>query len=74
MITNKQVPMATNQHATTEELLEAVFSVVCATAIAIQHRGKHISAAMNPDRTMEELLEAVSSARSMRRGYTQDEV
>jgi hypothetical protein len=32
-----------------------VFSVVRATAIAMQRRGKHISAAMNPHTTMEEL-------------------
>jgi hypothetical protein len=34
-----------NQCATTEELLEAVFSVVCAMAIAMQWHGKHMSAA-----------------------------
>jgi alkylhydroperoxidase/carboxymuconolactone decarboxylase family protein YurZ len=74
MITNKQAPMGTNQHATTEELLEAVFSVVCVAAIAIHHHGKHVSAAMNPDGTMEELLDALFSARSVRKGCKQDEV
>jgi hypothetical protein len=34
--------VATNQH-TTEELLEAVFSVVRAVTIAMQQRGKHVS-------------------------------
>jgi hypothetical protein len=37
------VPKATNQHATTEELLEAVFSVVHAATVATQQRGKHAS-------------------------------
>jgi hypothetical protein len=37
--------MATNQHATTDELLEAVFSVVSVAAVATQRRGKCISAA-----------------------------
>jgi hypothetical protein len=32
-----------NQHATMEELLEVVFSVVCAAAVAMQWRGKHVS-------------------------------
>jgi hypothetical protein len=41
MAANKQVPMATNQHTTTEEMLEAVFSVVCAMAVAMQWCGKH---------------------------------
>jgi hypothetical protein len=36
--------MATNQYATTEELLEAVFSVVRITAVATLRRGKHVSA------------------------------
>jgi alkylhydroperoxidase/carboxymuconolactone decarboxylase family protein YurZ len=45
MIANKQVPTAMNQLATTEELLEVAFSVVCAAAFAMQWRGKHISAA-----------------------------
>jgi hypothetical protein len=45
--------MATNQHATTEEWLEAVFSVIRAMAIAMQWLGKHISVATNPDTTME---------------------
>jgi hypothetical protein len=42
----KQVSTATNQHAT-EELLEAVFSVVRTTTAATQRRGKHVCAAMN---------------------------
>jgi hypothetical protein len=45
MITNKQVPTATNQHTTTEELLEAMFPVVCTATVATQCRGKHASAA-----------------------------
>jgi hypothetical protein len=36
---------ATNEHATTEELLEAVFSVIRNVAVALQKRGKHVSAA-----------------------------
>jgi hypothetical protein len=44
VIANRQVPTATNQHATTEELLEAVFSVDRAAAVAAQRRGKHVSA------------------------------
>jgi hypothetical protein len=36
VIANKQVPMATNQHTTTEELLEVVFSVVRTVAVATQ--------------------------------------
>jgi hypothetical protein len=55
MIANKQVPMATNQHATTEELLEEVFSVESAEAIAMQRRRKHVSVATNQDTTIEEL-------------------
>jgi hypothetical protein len=47
--------MAKTQHATTEELLETVFSVVRAAAVATQRRGKHISAATNPDAVTEEL-------------------
>jgi hypothetical protein len=39
--------MATNQQATTEELLEAVFSVVRAMTVATQRRGKHVSTATN---------------------------
>jgi hypothetical protein len=35
--------MAMKQHATTEELLEAVFSVACATIIAMQWHAKHTS-------------------------------
>jgi hypothetical protein len=34
-----------NQHATTNKLLEAVFSVVCTTTIAVQWCSKHASAA-----------------------------
>jgi hypothetical protein len=45
MTANKQVPTAMNQHATTEELLEAVFSVVMAMTVAMQLRSKHASAA-----------------------------
>jgi hypothetical protein len=47
--------MTTNQHTTREKLLEAVFSVICAMAVAMQQRGKHISVATNPDTTIEEL-------------------
>jgi hypothetical protein len=43
MIAKKQVPRAMNQHATAEELLEAVFSMVCATTIATQCCNKHAS-------------------------------
>jgi hypothetical protein len=35
--------MATNQHATAEELLEAVFSVVGAANVATQWRSRHAS-------------------------------
>jgi hypothetical protein len=35
----------TSPRATIEELLKAVFSVVCATAVAMQWRSKHVSAA-----------------------------
>jgi hypothetical protein len=42
---NKQVPTATNQHATKGELLEAVFSVVRHVAVVTQRPGKHVSAA-----------------------------
>jgi hypothetical protein len=41
---NKQVPTAVNQHATTEELLEAVFSVVLAMIVAMQWCSKRASA------------------------------
>jgi hypothetical protein len=61
--------MATNQHATTEELLEEMFSLVCAGTIARQQHGKHISAAVNQHPTIEELLETVFSAWSMPKGY-----
>jgi hypothetical protein len=40
-----QVSAATNQQATTEELLETVFYVVRAEAVAMQRRNKHVSAA-----------------------------
>jgi hypothetical protein len=56
MTANKQVPTAMNQHATAEELLEAVFSVVRKSAVVTQWRGKHISAAMNQHSATEELL------------------
>jgi hypothetical protein len=39
----KQVPTATNQHAITEELLEAVFSVIRSATVATQRSGKHTS-------------------------------
>jgi hypothetical protein len=45
--------MATNKHATTDELLEAVFSVAHAADIATQRHGKHVSAAMNQHSTTE---------------------
>jgi hypothetical protein len=35
--------MATNQHTTTQELLEAVFSVVHVMTVATQWRGKYAS-------------------------------
>jgi hypothetical protein len=47
--------MATNKHATTEELLEAVFSVTRAEATVTQRRGKHISAATLKTTTVEDL-------------------
>jgi hypothetical protein len=37
--------MARNQHATTEELLEAVFAVVSAMAVATRRRDKYICTA-----------------------------
>jgi hypothetical protein len=37
--------MATIQHATIEELLEAVFSVVRSANVSTQRRGKHASEA-----------------------------
>jgi hypothetical protein len=58
-----------NQHATTEELFEAVFSVVCTAAAVMQQCGKHVSAAMNQHSTIKELLAAVFSTWSMPRGY-----
>jgi hypothetical protein len=62
-------PTAAYQHTTTEELLEAVFSVIRAAAIASQRRGKRIFAAtveLNNRR-------AVFSTWSMPRGYKRDE-
>jgi hypothetical protein len=56
-----------DQHAATEELLEAVFSVVCTTAVAVQWHGKRICAAMNQHSAIEELLEMVFSPQSVRR-------
>jgi hypothetical protein len=44
-ILKEQVSTATNQHVTTEERLEAVFSVVGAAVIAKQRDGKHVSVA-----------------------------
>jgi hypothetical protein len=35
--------MTVNQHATAEELLEVVFSVVCAMTVAMQWHGNHAS-------------------------------
>jgi alkylhydroperoxidase/carboxymuconolactone decarboxylase family protein YurZ len=69
MIANKQVPMAMNQHATTEKLLEAVFFVVHTVAAAMQWHGKHIYVATNRDVTTEVLLETVFSTRSVQRVY-----
>lgn len=45
MIANKEVHTALNQHATTGELLEVVFSVVHAATVAMQQCGEHSSAA-----------------------------
>jgi hypothetical protein len=67
MITNKQAPTKMNKHAKTEELLEAVFSMVCAMVITMQRCNNHVSVA-----TMEELLEAVFAAWSMPSGYERD--
>lgn len=64
--------MATNQQPTTEELLEAVFSVVRSTAIATQRSGKLVSVATNPDATLDESLESVFSARYEPRYYNWD--
>jgi hypothetical protein len=64
VIANKRVPMATSRHTATEELLEAVFSVVRVTAIAMQPCGKHVC---NNRR-------AVFSMWSVLRGYKRDEV
>jgi hypothetical protein len=47
--------MATNQHATTQKLLDTVFSVVRAAAVTTRRRGKHISAASNSRTAIEEL-------------------
>jgi hypothetical protein len=46
-MSNKLVTTATNEHVTIEEMLEAVFSVVRTAAVAMQRRGKHVSATMN---------------------------
>jgi hypothetical protein len=40
---SKHVSTATNQHASTRELLEAVFSVVRAAPIGTQRCSKHIT-------------------------------
>jgi hypothetical protein len=66
--------MKTNQYATTEELLEAVFSVICTAATAMQQHGKHVSAAMNQHSTIKELLETVFSSWSMPRCYKWDKL
>jgi hypothetical protein len=63
--------MATNQHATTEELLRTVFSVIHTMAIATQGCSKRLS--------MQQQLNynnrrAVFSAWSVLRGYKQGEV
>jgi hypothetical protein len=47
-IANEQVPKATNQLATIRELLEAVFSVIRAAAVAMQRRSKHVSSPTSP--------------------------
>jgi hypothetical protein len=44
--------MVTNPHTQTEELLEALFSVVHSVAIAEQLRSKRILAAMNQHSTV----------------------
>jgi hypothetical protein len=46
-------------------MLEAVFSVIRAAAVAMQRRGKHVSATMNQHSTIEELLETMLSTRSI---------
>jgi hypothetical protein len=61
-----------NQHATTDESFEAVFSVVRAMDIATQWCAKHVSAPMNRHATTEELLEMVFSTQSVPRGYLWD--
>jgi alkylhydroperoxidase/carboxymuconolactone decarboxylase family protein YurZ len=66
--------MATNQHATTEELLEAAFSVVRTSAVATQRHRKHVSAAMNQHSTVEELLETVFSTVSVPKVLTMEQV
>jgi hypothetical protein len=48
------MPNKQDQHATTEELFETVFSAVRANAVATQRCGKRVSAVTNPD-TVEEL-------------------
>jgi hypothetical protein len=47
----------------------AVFSVVCATLVAMQRCGKHISSAVNQHATLEE---AVFSVRAAPRLYNED--
>jgi hypothetical protein len=64
--------MATNQHATTEKLLEAVFFVVSTVAAAVRWHGKHIYATTNADTTIEVLLETVISTRFVQRVYKVD--
>jgi hypothetical protein len=66
VITYKQVPTATTQHATTDVLLEVAFPVVRAAAVV------YISVAMNQHSTAEELLEMVFSTWSVPRGYQWD--
>jgi hypothetical protein len=61
--------MATNQHVTTEEQLEVVFSAVCAAAIATQWHSKHMSSATNQHSAIEEMLEMVFSMPFVPRGY-----
>jgi hypothetical protein len=71
VIANKQAPTAKNQHATTEELLEVVFSVVYTAAVAMQRHGKPVNAAMNHS-AIGELLEIVFSVQSVPRDYQWD--
>jgi hypothetical protein len=73
VIANKQVLTTVNQHSTTEELLEAGFSVMCIAAVTMQWRGKCVFAAMNQHSVIEELLETVFSTQSVPGGYQWDE-